>query len=173
MYPVALRAPCGQESAWYCINKCQSCSNAGLILKPGLESQEGNRCPGLYLSIYGSFYSKIFYQSLFIEVAYIVIKEIEWLDGQQCAAIISVLIFPSILPLYLVTVTKWTTKIISGGFLSLSLIPRPHLQGGKGSGELPWACAEEFPVANEIAALAQLHNKLTAGIHRYTLCIAV
>ena len=38
-----------------------------------------------------------------------------------------------------------------------SLVPRPHLQGGKGSGELgqnPWACAEEFPCANQIAALA-------------------
>ena len=38
-----------------------------------------------------------------------------------------------------------------------SLVPRPHLQRGKGSGELgpnPWACAEEFPRANQIAALA-------------------
>ena len=38
-----------------------------------------------------------------------------------------------------------------------SLVPRPHLQKGKGSGELgpnPWACAEEFPRANQIAALA-------------------
>ena len=37
-----------------------------------------------------------------------------------------------------------------------SLVPRPHLQGGKGSGEFgqnPWACAEEFPRANEIAGL--------------------
>ena len=39
----------------------------------------------------------------------------------------------------------------------VNLVPRPHLQGGKGSGELgpnPWACAEEFPHANQIAALA-------------------
>ena len=38
----------------------------------------------------------------------------------------------------------------------LSFVPRPHIQGGKGSGELgqnPWACAEEFSCANEIAAL--------------------
>ena len=37
------------------------------------------------------------------------------------------------------------------------LMPRPHFQGGKGSGELgqnPWACTEEFPRANQIAALA-------------------
>ena len=41
-------------------------------------------------------------------------------------------------------------------FPYISLIPRPHLQKGKGSGELgqnPWACTEEFPRANEIAAL--------------------
>ena len=57
---------------------------------------------------------------------------------------------------------------------------RSHLQGGKGSGELgqnPWACTEEFPCANEIAALAQSHDKLTKLTarmqHRYTGCIAV
>ena len=41
--------------------------------------------------------------------------------------------------------------------LVYSLVPRPHLQRGKGSGELgpnPWACAEEFPRANQITALA-------------------
>ena len=55
-----------------------------------------------------------------------------------------------------------------------SLVPRPHLQGGKGSGELgqnSWACAKEFPRASEIMALAQSHDKLTTGMqHR---CIAV
>ena len=43
------------------------------------------------------------------------------------------------------------------GLGSYSLMPRPHLPGGKGSGELgpnPWACAEEFPRANQITALA-------------------
>ena len=59
------------------------------------------------------------------------------------------------------------------GSVDGSLVPRPHPQGGKGSGELrqnPWACAEEFPRANEIAALAQSHDKLTAGMqHRYTI----
>ena len=58
-----------------------------------------------------------------------------------------------------------------------SLVPRPHPRGGKGSGELgqnPWACAEEFPRANEIVALAQSYDKLTAGMqHRYTVCIAI
>jgi hypothetical protein len=41
----------------------------------------------------------------------------------------------------------------------------PNLQGGKGFGELGQnhcACAEEFPCANEVAALAQSHDKLTA-----------
>ena len=56
-----------------------------------------------------------------------------------------------------------------------SLVPRPHPRGGKGSGELgqnPWACAEEFPRANEIVALAQSYDKLTAGMqHCYTVCI--
>ena len=44
---------------------------------------------------------------------------------------------------------------------------RPHLQGGKGSGEFgqnPWAFTEEFPCANEITALAQSHDKLNAGM---------
>ena len=58
-----------------------------------------------------------------------------------------------------------------------SLVPRPHLRGGKGSGELgqnPWAYAEEFPRANEIIALAQSYDKLTARMqHRYTVCIAI
>ena len=58
-----------------------------------------------------------------------------------------------------------------------SLVPRPHPRGGKGSGELgqnPWACAEEFPCANEIVALAQSYDKLTAGMqHRYTVYIAI
>ena len=60
---------------------------------------------------------------------------------------------------------------------NLSLVRRPHPRGGKGSGELgqnPWACAEEFPHANEIVALAQSYDKLTAGMqHRYTVCIAI
>ena len=59
----------------------------------------------------------------------------------------------------------------------LSLVPRPHPRGGKGSGELgqnPWACAEEFPRANEIVVLAQSYDKLTAVMqHRYTVCIAI
>ena len=63
------------------------------------------------------------------------------------------------------------------GSVDGSLVPRPHPQGGKGSGELgqnPWACAEEFPRANEIVALAQSYDKLTAGMqHRYTVCIAI
>ena len=58
-----------------------------------------------------------------------------------------------------------------------SLVPRPHPRGGKGSGELgqnPWACAEEFPRANEIVALAQSYDKLTAGMqHRYTYRVAI
>ena len=58
-----------------------------------------------------------------------------------------------------------------------SLVPRPHPRGGKGSGELgqnPWACAEEFPRANEILALAQSYDKLTAGMQRrHTICIAI
>ena len=38
----------------------------------------------------------------------------------------------------------------------------------------PWACAEEFPRANEIVALAQSYDKLTAGMqHCYTVCIAI
>ena len=52
-----------------------------------------------------------------------------------------------------------------------SLAPRPHLQGGCGSGRNPWVRAEEFPCTNEIAALAQSHDELTAGMqHRYTCC---
>ena len=36
-----------------------------------------------------------------------------------------------------------------------------------------WASAEEFPRANEIAALAQSHDKLTAGMqHHYACCIS-
>ena len=61
--------------------------------------------------------------------------------------------------------------------LKLVSSPDPTLEEGKGSGELgqnPRACAEEFPRANEIAALAQSHDKLTAGMqHRYTGCIAI
>ena len=62
-------------------------------------------------------------------------------------------------------------------YLKTSLVPRPHPRGGKGSGELgqnPWTCAEEFSHANEITALAQSYDKLTAGMqHRYTVCIAI
>ena len=58
---------------------------------------------------------------------------------------------------------------------STSLVPRPHPRGGKGSGELgqnPWACAEEFPRTNEIVALAQSYDRLTAGMqYRYTVPI--
>ena len=43
MYCAVLRAPCDQESAWYCINKHWSRLNAGLVLKPDLENQKGNR----------------------------------------------------------------------------------------------------------------------------------
>ena len=48
-----------------------------------------------------------------------------------------------------------------------SLMPRPHLQGGKESGELgtnPWAYAEKFPHTNQIAALALSYHYLTTGI---------
>ena len=69
------------------------------------------------------------------------------------------------------------SHIIGLGIIFRSLVPRPHPRGGKGSGELgqnPWACAEEFPRANEIVALAQSYDKLTAGMqHRYTVCIAI
>ena len=52
--------------------------------------------------------------------------------------------------------TKWDyLKVSLNDYIgATSLVPRPHLQGGKGSGELgqnPWACAEEFPRANQIA----------------------
>ena len=63
------------------------------------------------------------------------------------------------------------------GHAAASLVPRPHPRGGKGSGELgqnPWACTEEFPRANEIVALAQSYDKLTAGMqHRYTYRVAI
>ena len=102
-------------------------------------------------------------------------KEIKRLDGEWCAAITSLL--PIAPHLYWVAMITKTTKINSGGFLCLSFVPRPHLQGGKGSGELgqsPWTCAEEFPRANEIAALAQSCDKLTAGMqHCYTCCKAI
>ena len=54
LYCTALHVPYGQESASYCINKCRSRLNACLVLKPGFESQEGNRSLGLYSSIYSS-----------------------------------------------------------------------------------------------------------------------
>ena len=40
--------------AQYCMNKRQSHLNTGLVLKPGLVSQEGNGSQGLYSSIYGT-----------------------------------------------------------------------------------------------------------------------
>ena len=39
-------------------------------------------------------------------------------------------------------------------YMHISLVPRPHPRGGKGSGELGlnlWACTEEFPRANQIS----------------------
>ena len=47
---VLLLAPCSQESARYCINKCRSHLHIILVLKPGLNSHKGNRSPGLYSS---------------------------------------------------------------------------------------------------------------------------
>jgi hypothetical protein len=46
--------PYGQDPARYYINKRRSHLDAGLVLKPGLESQEGNRSPGFYSRIYGT-----------------------------------------------------------------------------------------------------------------------
>ena len=51
----------------------------------------------------------------------------------------------------------------------LSLVPRPHPQEGKGSGELgpnAWACAVEYPRANQIAALAQSYDLPTTGMQQ-------
>ena len=50
---------------------------------------------------------------------------------------------------------------------AISLVPRPYPQEGKGSGELglnPWACAVDFPCANQIAGLAQSYDSPTAGM---------
>ena len=56
--------------------------------------------------------------------------------------------------------------------------PDPTLEEEKGLVNLgrilARSCAEEFPCANEIVALAQSYDKLTAGMqHRYTICIAI
>jgi hypothetical protein len=47
-------AACAQEPARYYINKRRSPLDAGLVLKPGFESQEGNRSLGFYSRIYGN-----------------------------------------------------------------------------------------------------------------------
>ena len=50
-----------------------------------------------------------------------------------------------------------------------SLVPRPHPQEGKRSGELglnPWAYASEFPLTNQITALAQSCDSPTTGMQQ-------
>ena len=52
--------------------------------------------------------------------------------------------------------------------------PLSRVRRLKGVASETRACAEEFPRANEIVALAQSYDKLTAGMqHRYTICIAI
>ena len=61
-------------------------------------------------------------------------------------------------------------------FMVTSLVPRPYLQGGKGSGDLgqnPCACAEEFIHANEITALGQSHDKLTTGMQHHSIAVYI
>jgi hypothetical protein len=52
---------CGQEPAQYYINKRRSRLDTGLVLKPDLESQEGNRSPDFYSRIYGTSTAFVWY----------------------------------------------------------------------------------------------------------------
>ena len=54
--------------------------------------------------------------------------------------------------------------------LSLVSSPDSSLAEGKGCGENPWACAEEFPRASHIAALTRSHDFLTAGTYHPHAC---